>query len=79
MSEPRHFLDLIAHLAGAPIRQVTAEGIGEEAVSVVARLEDTGYNGIVSVELEDYRYHGSWEAQAEGLRRSQRHLAQFVR
>jgi sugar phosphate isomerase/epimerase len=46
---------------------------------VVARLEDAGFDGVVSVELEDYRYHGSWEAQAEGLRRSQQHLARYVR
>jgi sugar phosphate isomerase/epimerase len=46
---------------------------------LVARLEDAGFNGIVSVELEDHRYHGTWEKQAEGLERSQRHLAKFVR
>ncbi len=46
---------------------------------LVARLEDAGFDGIVSVELEDHRFHGSWEREAEGLRRSQQHLAQFIR
>jgi sugar phosphate isomerase/epimerase len=46
---------------------------------LVARLEDAGFNGMISVELEDHRFHGSWEREAEGLQRSQRHLAHFVR
>ena len=46
---------------------------------VVQRLEDEGFDGIVSVELEDYRYWKDWDAQADGLRRSQQHLARYVR
>jgi sugar phosphate isomerase/epimerase len=46
---------------------------------VVQRLEDAGFDGIVSVELEDYRYWGTWPAQADGLLRSRAHLSQFVR
>lgn len=46
---------------------------------VVGRLEDLGFEGVISVELEDYRYHNTWEREADGLRRSQRHLAQWVR
>jgi len=46
---------------------------------VVQRLEDAGFNGIVSVELEDYRYWGSWEKQADGLLRSREHLSRYVR
>ena len=46
---------------------------------VIGRLEDEGYDGIISVELEDYRYSKDWEAQADGLRRSREYLAQHVR
>ena len=46
---------------------------------VVQRLEDEGFDGIVSVELEDYRYSKDWDAQADGLRRSREHLARYVR
>jgi sugar phosphate isomerase/epimerase len=46
---------------------------------VIGRLEDFGFNGVVSVELEDYRYNDTWELQADGLARSQKHLANWVR
>ncbi len=46
---------------------------------LVGRLEDFGFDGVVSVELEDYRYHETWALQQEGLARSQRHLARWVR
>jgi sugar phosphate isomerase/epimerase len=46
---------------------------------LVRRLEDAGFDGIVSVELEDHRYHRTWEKESEGLRRSLAHLRQFVR
>jgi sugar phosphate isomerase/epimerase len=46
---------------------------------VIGRLEDFGFNGVVSVELEDYRYNDTWDLQADGLVRSRRHLGQWVR
>jgi sugar phosphate isomerase/epimerase len=46
---------------------------------MIGRLEDFGFNGIVSVELEDYRYHETWALQADGLARSAAHLAKWVR
>ena len=46
---------------------------------LIGRLEDFGFNGVVSVELEDYRYNDTWELQADGLARSQKHLARWVR
>jgi sugar phosphate isomerase/epimerase len=46
---------------------------------VVARLSEAGFDGIVSVELEDARYHQTWALESEGLVRSRNHLAQFVR
>ena len=48
-------------------------------LKVVQRLEDEGFDGIVSVELEDYRYWKTWEAEADGLKRSRDYLAQYVR
>lgn len=48
-------------------------------LKVVQRLEDEGFDGIISVELEDYRYWKDWEHQADGLCRSREHLAMFVR
>jgi len=46
---------------------------------LLERLAAAGYDGIISVELEDYRYHRIWEKASEGLQRAQRHLAQHVR
>jgi len=46
---------------------------------LIGRLEDFGFDGVVSVELEDYRYNDTWELQADGLARSQKHLANWVR
>lgn len=46
---------------------------------LIGRLEDFGFNGVVSVELEDYRYHETWALQADGLARSREHLARWVR
>ncbi|MCZ6676821.1 MAG: sugar phosphate isomerase/epimerase [Candidatus Poribacteria bacterium] len=48
-------------------------------LKVVQRLEDEGFDGIVSVELEDYRYWKTWDAEAEGLKRSREYLARYVR
>ncbi|MDP6355455.1 MAG: sugar phosphate isomerase/epimerase [Planctomycetota bacterium] len=47
--------------------------------SVQERLEHFGFDGIFSVELEDYRYWKDGDAQKEGLLASHRHLSQFVR
>lgn len=46
---------------------------------LIGRLEEFHFDGVVSVELEDYRYHGAWELQADGLRRSLQHLARWIR
>jgi sugar phosphate isomerase/epimerase len=46
---------------------------------LIGRLEDFGFDEVVSVELEDYRYHETWALQADGLVRSLRHLARWVR
>src|SRR3712207_3490375 len=41
---------------------------------LIGRLEDLGFDGIISVELEDYRYHETWDLQKDGLARSRQHL-----
>jgi len=46
---------------------------------VVARLSEAGFDGILSVELEDARYHQTWPLESEGLKRSRDYLAHFVR
>ena len=44
---------------------------------VAAGLTAHGFDGIISVELEDFRYNGSWEGEQKGLRRSLAHLSRF--
>lgn len=46
---------------------------------LIGRLEDFGFNDTISVELEDYRYHETWDLQKEGLVRSKDHLARWAR
>lgn len=46
---------------------------------LIGRLEDHGFNDVVSVELEDYRYNETWSLQADGLARSHAHLSRWVR
>ena len=42
---------------------------------VCGRLQQAGFDGIVSVELEDFRYNGSVEAEKLGLSRARRNLS----
>ena len=46
---------------------------------VVARLEEIGYDGPLSIELEDHRYSGSVELNQEGLLAAKAYLEQIVR
>ena len=53
---------------------------GDGAVNwagVAAGLTAHGFDGIISVELEDARYNGSWEGEQKGLRRSLAYLSRF--
>lgn len=45
--------------------------------AVCARLQQSGFNGIIAVELEDFRYNGTVEGEKRGLVRAQRHLSLF--
>ena len=46
---------------------------------IVERLEREGFDGIFSIELEDWRYCKEWDAVACGLIRSRDHLAKYIR
>jgi sugar phosphate isomerase/epimerase len=46
---------------------------------VVARLDEVGYDGSLSVELEDHRYSGSTTANQEGLLAAKAYLDGIVR
>ena len=56
---------------------IPGEGLADWA-KICAELDAIGYDGFISVELEDYRYHRTWEAESEGLIRARNHLSQFV-
>lgn len=45
---------------------------------VCGRLQQAGFDGAVSVELEDFRYNGTVEGEKKGLARAQAYLARFV-
>ena len=45
---------------------------------VCGRLTEAGYDGHISVELEDFRYNGSEAGEKLGLSRAQKHLALFI-
>ena len=45
----------------------------------VQTLEDFGFDGVISVELEDHYYSEGWAGQSEGLKRSRDFLATVIR
>src|SRR5207302_339036 len=53
---------------------IPGEGIADWG-KICAELDAIGYDGFISVELEDFRYHRTWEAESEGLLRARAHLA----
>lgn len=56
---------------------IPGEGLADWA-KICAQLDALGYEGFISVELEDFRYHRTWEAESEGLLRARRHLALYA-
>lgn len=56
---------------------IPGEGLADWG-RICADLDNLGYEGFISVELEDFRYHKTWAAESEGLVRSQKHLALYV-
>ncbi|WP_145020297.1 sugar phosphate isomerase/epimerase [Paenibacillus sp. Y412MC10] len=58
----------------------TIPGHGEVEWSKVAvRLDRLGYQGAVSIELEDHRFWGSIEAERQGIVKAAEHLAQYFK
>jgi sugar phosphate isomerase/epimerase len=58
----------------------TIPGEGEaDWAAIAAELDFAGYEGAVSVELEDHRYHGSVENCRRGLIRTLNHLVPLFR
>jgi sugar phosphate isomerase/epimerase len=56
---------------------IPGEGLADWS-RICAHLDAIGYNGFISVELEDFRYHNTWKAESEGLVRSRRHLELYT-
>jgi sugar phosphate isomerase/epimerase len=46
---------------------------------VIRRLEELGYDGVLSVELEDHHFWATADLQKEGLLRSRDYIAQFLK
>jgi len=46
---------------------------------VIRRLEEAGYDGILSMELEDHHFYATPELQQEGLLRSKEYIEQFLK
>lgn len=55
---------------------IPGDGVVDWA-NVAAGLHTHGFDPIVSVELEDARYNGSWDGEQKGLRRSRAYLERF--
>ena len=46
---------------------------------MVRRLEEVGYDGVLSVELEDHHFWQTPELQQAGLLRSKNYVEQFLK
>lgn len=58
----------------------TIPGHGEvEWDKVAVRLETIGYQGAVSIELEDQRFWGSLEAEQQGITKAKEHLSLYFK
>jgi sugar phosphate isomerase/epimerase len=58
----------------------TIPGEGEvDWNQVVRRLEEIGYDGVLSIELEDHHFFATTELQQEGILRSREYIEQFLK
>ena len=57
---------------------IPGEGIVDWQV-VIRRLEETGYDGVLSVELEDHHFWATPDLQREGILRSREYIDQFLK
>ncbi len=68
-----------AYVCGEGWWRYTIPGEGEvEWVAVLHRLQDAGYDGVLSIELEDHYYWATPELQQEGILRSRDYIDQFI-
>ena len=58
----------------------TIPGEGEvDWNQIVRRLEEVGYDGVLSIELEDHHFFATTELQQEGILRSREYIEQFLK
>lgn len=55
---------------------IPGEGVCDWA-AICARLARAGFDGIISIELEDFRYNGTVEGEKQGLSRAREHLRRY--
>jgi sugar phosphate isomerase/epimerase len=55
---------------------IPGEG-GADWGKICAILDASGFEGFISVELEDFRYHRTWEKESLGLLRARKHLQKY--
>ena len=46
--------------------------------AVAGRLQKAGFDGIIAIELEDFRYNGSYEGERKGLSRARQYLSRYL-
>jgi sugar phosphate isomerase/epimerase len=56
---------------------IPGEGIADWAF-ICGRLHRAGFDGVVSIELEDFRYNGTADGERLGLLRSRDHLSRYL-
>lgn len=56
---------------------IPGEGVVDWA-RVITRLEQAGFGGILSLELEDFRYNGTVDGEKRGLSRARKYLEQYL-
>ncbi len=56
---------------------IPGEGVVDWA-AVAGRLQRAGFGGILAIELEDFRYNGTYEGEKKGLSRARQHLSRYL-
>jgi len=56
---------------------IPGEGVANWG-AICAELDAIKYDGFISVELEDFRYHRTWELESLGLLRARMYLTQLA-
>ena len=84
-------MDIAERLTNLGFTVVGTAGCGKDAIKLtesknpdlilidVRRLEEVGYDGVLSVELEDHHFTATPELQKEGLLRAKEYVEQFLK